>query len=84
MDPETENTWKSLVYNVSITPAAVKEFYDGWAGLYDQDQIKLKTGQHFLLISSNPTVYFLFSKIYIFGTTKFSNRIEKVFRGGLS
>jgi hypothetical protein len=45
MDPKTEQTWKSLVYNVSITPAAVKEFYDGWAGLYDQDQIKLQTGQ---------------------------------------
>eukprot|EP00092_Neocalanus_flemingeri_P008693 GFUD01009363.1.p1 GENE.GFUD01009363.1~~GFUD01009363.1.p1 ORF type:complete len:219 (+),score=70.13 GFUD01009363.1:95-751(+) len=44
MDQETEKTWKSLVYNVSITPAAVKEFYDGWAGLYDQDQVKLKTG----------------------------------------
>jgi len=44
MDPKTEKTWKSLVYNVSITPSAVKEFYEGWAVLYDEDQVKLKTG----------------------------------------
>merc|ERR1711892_320270 len=44
MDPQTEKTYKSLVYNLSITPSAVKEIYDGWAGLYDQDQVKLKTG----------------------------------------
>ena len=45
MDPQTEKTYKSLVYNLSITPSAVKEIYDSWAGLYDQDQVKLKTGQ---------------------------------------
>ena len=45
MDPKTEKTWKSLVYNVSITPSAVKEFYEGWAVLYDEDQVKLKTGK---------------------------------------
>merc|ERR1711970_820285 len=48
MDPQTEKTWKSLVYNVRISSSDVKEFYDGWAGLYDQDQVKLKTGAEHL------------------------------------
>ena len=47
MDPQTESTWRSLVYNVNITPCAVREFYQGWAGLYDQDQVKLRTGYTF-------------------------------------
>merc|ERR1711915_791996 len=44
MDPETEKTWKSLVYNVNISSSDVQQFYNSWAVQYDQDQVKLRTG----------------------------------------
>ena len=36
-----EQTWKSLVYNPSITPDEVKGFYKTWAGTYEDDMNKL-------------------------------------------
>jgi hypothetical protein len=36
-----EQIWKSLVYNVDITPDQVKNFYKSWAGTYEDDMNKL-------------------------------------------